>query len=58
MWTRNSSTIIRYNQIGVTSWGKECAVGGIPAIFTKISSYFSWIQYVTRDDNCVPISPR
>ncbi|XP_044743312.1 venom protease-like [Chrysoperla carnea] len=34
----------QYFQIGVVSWGHQCAVKGLPGIYTRITEYIEWIQ--------------
>ncbi|KAK0058571.1 serine protease 56 [Biomphalaria pfeifferi] len=33
-----------WNVVGVISYGKGCAMPGIPAVFTNTAAYYSWIQ--------------
>ncbi|KAL4721396.1 hypothetical protein ACJJTC_004650 [Scirpophaga incertulas] len=32
--------------LGLTSFGKKCGVEGLPAIYTRVSSYIDWIESV------------
>ncbi len=34
-------------QIGITSFGQQCAQRGRPGIYTKVSNYVNWIKSVT-----------
>lgn len=36
--------------VGLTSWGKECALFPYPTVFTRISSYRSWINGVINSE--------
>lgn len=33
-----------YTVIGVTSFGQNCGLAGVPAIYTRVFSYLSWIE--------------
>ncbi|XP_059051620.1 serine protease snake-like [Achroia grisella] len=33
-----------FHIIGITSFGKQCAKSGLPAVYTRISSYLDWIE--------------
>lgn len=35
-------------QGGITSWGKGCALPELPAVFTRVSQYQSWISDVIK----------
>ncbi|CAH2987898.1 unnamed protein product [Chilo suppressalis] len=35
-----------FNIIGITSFGRKCAESGMPAIYTRVSSYVDWIESV------------
>ena len=53
----NNSQDVRYYEIGIVSWGIGCgSVKGIPAVYTRISKYVSWIQQITADDPCAPFA--
>ncbi|XP_012288929.1 trypsin-1 [Orussus abietinus] len=38
----------RYELIGVTSWGLECA-SEIPGVYVKLVDYLNWVYYNTQD---------
>ncbi|XP_047491059.1 hyphal wall protein 2-like isoform X4 [Penaeus chinensis] len=42
----------RWVQLGVVSFGVECAKVGSPGIFTRASLYVDWIINVTASDSC------
>ncbi|XP_026753339.2 venom protease-like [Galleria mellonella] len=33
-----------FHIIGITSFGKQCAKSGLPAVYTRVSSYLDWIE--------------
>lgn len=33
-----------FNLIGITSFGKYCATENSPGVYTRVSSYLSWIE--------------
>lgn len=35
-----------YYVIGITSFGKSCAVSSAPGVYTKVSYYLDWIEEV------------
>jgi len=48
-------TVSRNNklqQVGVVSWGDECAKKDRPGVYTDVSKYLGWIQAKTNDAIC------
>ncbi|XP_075216411.1 venom protease-like [Lycorma delicatula] len=41
---------ILHTQLGVTSFGKQCALKGFPAIYTRILNYLPWIESIVWPD--------
>ncbi|XP_018562098.1 serine protease snake-like isoform X2 [Anoplophora glabripennis] len=39
-----------HNVIGVTSFGKACALSGAPGIYTRISNYIPWIEGIAWEN--------
>ncbi|XP_046453324.1 trypsin-1-like [Daphnia pulex] len=48
---------VRFDQIGIVSWGIGCGQDGIPGIYASVKYHLPWIQQVTRKDTCRPVSP-
>lgn len=46
--TRNN----KMQQVGVVSWGDQCAKKDRPGVYTDVSKYLGWIQENTNDDFC------
>ncbi|CAF3557522.1 unnamed protein product [Rotaria sp. Silwood1] len=38
----------RWEQVGITSFGKGCAVKGDPGIYTRLAYYFDWMESITN----------
>jgi hypothetical protein len=40
----------RWMQIGITSWGLDCAQAGMPGVYTRVSAFGGWIESVIGRD--------
>ncbi|CAF3883433.1 unnamed protein product, partial [Rotaria sp. Silwood1] len=41
-------------RVGITSFGKGCAVAGDPGIYTRLASYHHWIRSIVNDNDVRP----
>ena len=48
LWINNN----RVYQIGIVSWGIDCAKTGNPGVYTKVNNYLTWIQQNTGENFC------
>ncbi|VVC45550.1 Serine proteases, trypsin family, serine active site,Peptidase S1, PA clan,Serine proteases, trypsin [Cinara cedri] len=42
----NDNYTCMYTQIGITSFGKNCAQKDLPGVYTKVSKYIPWIEQI------------
>ncbi|XP_071550912.1 chymotrypsinogen A-like isoform X2 [Panulirus ornatus] len=43
----------RWELLGVTSYGFECAVKGLPGVYSRASKFLTWIEsYIPKNDSC------
>lgn len=43
--------------IGVNSFGKNCGIGNVPAVFTKIYSYIGWMESIVFKNTTTSQAP-
>lgn len=39
-----------HNLVGITSFGKACALSGAPGIYTRVSNYIPWIESIVWEN--------
>ncbi|KAJ8951770.1 hypothetical protein NQ314_007644 [Rhamnusium bicolor] len=41
-----ASSILVYNIVGITSFGKACGLSDSPGVYTRVFNYLSWIENI------------
>ena len=39
-----------YSLVGITSWGRGCAVNGTFGVYTRVGYYMQWIAQIFQDE--------
>ncbi|CAF3035415.1 unnamed protein product [Rotaria sp. Silwood2] len=44
----------RWEQVGITSFGRGCAVAGNPGVYTRLAYYHHWVRSIVMDNDVRP----